>query len=251
MNVVMTGDGRLVEVQATAEREPFSRELLDELLDLAAGGIDELERAQRSACEAPSPWRGRRRAHACRLVLASGNPNKLARAAARAPRLGDRAARRAATSPPEDGATFVDNARIKARHGRAPRAAGRLGRSGRTRGSRSPALGGAPGRRSPRAGRPTAVARLLAELEGGDERRARYVCELVALAPGRARGRRRGHARGDDRPHRAGSEGFGYDPIFVPDGESRTVAELGDEWKRAHSHRARAAAALARQLRAI
>ena len=46
MNVVMTGDGRLVEVQATAEREPFSRELLDALLELAAGGIDELVAAQ-------------------------------------------------------------------------------------------------------------------------------------------------------------------------------------------------------------
>jgi ribonuclease PH len=54
MNVVMAGDGRLVEVQATAERDPFSRELLDRLLDLAAGGIAELERAQREACEAPS-----------------------------------------------------------------------------------------------------------------------------------------------------------------------------------------------------
>ena len=40
MNVVMTADGRLVEVQATAEREPFSREELDELLDLAAGGLE-------------------------------------------------------------------------------------------------------------------------------------------------------------------------------------------------------------------
>src|SRR5690349_9536014 len=43
MNVVMTGDRRLVEVQATAERDPFSRELLDRLLDLAAGGIAQLE----------------------------------------------------------------------------------------------------------------------------------------------------------------------------------------------------------------
>jgi ribonuclease PH len=50
----MTADGRLVEVQATAEREPFSRELLDRMLDLAAGGIAELEAAQRAACEAPS-----------------------------------------------------------------------------------------------------------------------------------------------------------------------------------------------------
>ena len=49
MNVVMTADGRLVEVQATAERDPFSRELLDELLDLAAGGIDEITAAQDEA----------------------------------------------------------------------------------------------------------------------------------------------------------------------------------------------------------
>jgi ribonuclease PH len=49
MNVVMTGDGRLIEVQATAERDPFSRELLDRLLDLAAVGIVELRIAQDEA----------------------------------------------------------------------------------------------------------------------------------------------------------------------------------------------------------
>ena len=54
MNVVMTGDGRLVEVQATAERDPFSRDLLDELLDLAAGGIEALTAAQDDAAEAPA-----------------------------------------------------------------------------------------------------------------------------------------------------------------------------------------------------
>jgi ribonuclease PH len=52
MNVVMTGDGRLIEVQATAERDPFSRELLDRLLDLAADGVGELAAAQREAAEA-------------------------------------------------------------------------------------------------------------------------------------------------------------------------------------------------------
>jgi ribonuclease PH len=55
MNVVMTGDGRLVEVQATAERDPFSRELLDSLLDRAAGGIEELTAEQREAAAAPRP----------------------------------------------------------------------------------------------------------------------------------------------------------------------------------------------------
>jgi ribonuclease PH len=52
MNVVMTGDTRLVEVQATAEREPFSRESLDALLALAADGIEQITEAQRAALEA-------------------------------------------------------------------------------------------------------------------------------------------------------------------------------------------------------
>ncbi len=53
MNVVMTGDGRLVEVQATAEKVPFSREELDELLELAAVGIERISAAQEAAAEAP------------------------------------------------------------------------------------------------------------------------------------------------------------------------------------------------------
>ncbi|MDX6483454.1 MAG: ribonuclease [Gaiellaceae bacterium] len=53
MNVVMTGDGRLVEVQATAEQAPFTREQLDELLELAAGGIEEIRLAQAEAADAP------------------------------------------------------------------------------------------------------------------------------------------------------------------------------------------------------
>jgi ribonuclease PH len=53
LNVVMTGDGRLVEVQATAERVPFDRARLDELLDLAAGGIEELVVHQDDAIDAP------------------------------------------------------------------------------------------------------------------------------------------------------------------------------------------------------
>ncbi len=52
LNVVVTGDGRLVEVQATAEREPFSRGQLDELLELAAAGIERIAVEQRRAVEA-------------------------------------------------------------------------------------------------------------------------------------------------------------------------------------------------------
>jgi ribonuclease PH len=49
LNVVMTGDGQFVEVQATAERVPFDRPRLDELLDLAAAGIEDLRAAQEEA----------------------------------------------------------------------------------------------------------------------------------------------------------------------------------------------------------
>jgi ribonuclease PH len=52
MNVVMTGDGRYVEVQGTAEGEPFDRALLDRLLGLAERGCEELTRLQRAALAA-------------------------------------------------------------------------------------------------------------------------------------------------------------------------------------------------------
>jgi ribonuclease PH len=53
VNVVMTGDGRLVEVQATAERVPFDRARLDEMIDLATAGIEELAVFQQEAADAP------------------------------------------------------------------------------------------------------------------------------------------------------------------------------------------------------
>jgi XTP/dITP diphosphohydrolase len=105
------------------------------------------------------------------------------------------------------------------------------------------ALGGAPGIHSARwADDP--IARVLAELEGIEVRRALYVCELVAIGPGGEEVRGTGTLAGRIAEEPRGSEGFGYDPVFVPDGEERTVAELGNAWKRANSHRARAAAAL-------
>ena len=55
MNVVMTGDGRLIEVQATAERDPFTRETLDELLSLAEAGIAEIVELQEEAVSVALP----------------------------------------------------------------------------------------------------------------------------------------------------------------------------------------------------
>lgn len=107
-------------------------------------------------------------------------------------------------------------------------------------------LGGAPGVRSARFAGGEHVERLLGELENveGDGRRARYVCELVALSPAGEELRGTGILEGRIAHEPRGSGGFGFDPIFVPEGEDQTVAELGDEWKASNSHRARAARAL-------
>ena len=84
----------------------------------------------------------------------------------------------------------------------------------------------------------------LERLAGESDRRARMVTELVALPPGGGEIHVRGEISGEIAGARRGRAGFGYDPIFVPAGQERTIAELGEAWKRANSHRARAAQAL-------
>jgi len=148
--------------------------------------------------------------------------------------------------PPEDGETYTENARVKAVFGRG-RAEPDAWVLGEDSGLEVDGLDGRPGVRSARFGGDDPVARLLDALAGneGDGRRARYVCELIALTPDGTELRGTGMLEGRIGEEPRGTEGFGYDPIFVPGGEERTVAELGNEWKRTHSHRARAAAALA------
>jgi XTP/dITP diphosphohydrolase len=109
-------------------------------------------------------------------------------------------------------------------------------------------LGGGPGVESARFARGEHVERLLTELDGVEDRRARYVCELVAVSPEGEELRGTGVLKGRIIDEPRGTDGFGFDPIFVPEGEAQTVAELGDEWKAANSHRARAAQALKRAL---
>lgn len=145
--------------------------------------------------------------------------------------------------PEETGETYYDNALSKARFGR--RLAPGVWVLGEDSGIESVALDGAPGLHSARwaPGLDQADA-LLARLEGEPERRARMVTELVALAPDGEEFRAHGVLEGELATERRGTGGFGYDPIFIPAGDSRTVAEIGDEWKRRNSHRARAAHAL-------
>jgi XTP/dITP diphosphohydrolase len=182
-----------------------------------------------------------------RLVLASRNENKLRELRAALPGW-DVQLLDAPDEPLEDGETFLENARIKALHGRTHVAADEWV-VGEDSGIEVAALGGAPGVRSARWAEDPVV-RLLGELDGAEDRRVRYVCELVALAPGGEELRATGRLEGSIAAESRGDEGFGYDPIFVPLGESKTVSELGNAWKSEHSHRAQAARRLAEHLSA-
>jgi XTP/dITP diphosphohydrolase len=147
----------------------------------------------------------------------------------------------------ETGDSFAANALLKAHAAASLAPAGTIA-LGEDSGIAVVALGGEPGIRSARFAGPDDAARrraLLARMDGVDDRRAAYVCALAAVLPdGRElvfEGRLEGTLAHDER----GDAGFGYDPIFVPEGERQTVSELGQQRKDEISHRARAARKLA------
>ncbi len=152
----------------------------------------------------------------------------------------------------EDGATFLDNARIKAR---AACSATMMVTLAEDAGLEVDALGGRPGVRSARfagegatdAENNAALLKALEEVED-DQRTARFRCVMVLIDPwsegDRARGLVEGACEGTIARQPRGGGGFGYDPLFVVTGFGRTMAELGEEEKNRHSHRAKAAAAL-------
>ena len=93
------------------------------------------------------------------------------------------------------------------------------------------ALDGAPGLHSARWARGRQADALLDARSAASATGGADVCELVALAPDGGSSAAGASSRAD-RARARGSGGFGYDPIFVPDGDTRTVAEIGDAWKR-------------------
>jgi XTP/dITP diphosphohydrolase len=193
-----------------------------------------------------------------RVVLASGNAGKLREFSELLGPSGLALVRQSDLGiepPPETGATFLENALIKARN--AARISG-LPAIADDSGIEVDALGGGPGVYSARYAGENAsdednLAKLLTELEGVPRpaRGARYRCVIVYVE----------HAD-DPRPlvgdgtwegeiiaARRGNGGFGYDPSFVPVGETRTVAEMSPAEKNAVSHRGQAMRAFLEQLK--
>jgi XTP/dITP diphosphohydrolase len=181
-----------------------------------------------------------------RVVLASGNRHKAEELTRLLP--GMSVEPYAGELPPETGSSFRENALIKARAVHEVLGGGAWVLADDS-GIEARVLGGAPGIRSARyAGEGATdeqnLRKLLDALAEEDDRRVAYVAELVAIAPDGRELHARGELRGTLAEEPRGSGGFGYDPAFVPDGETRTVAEMAPAEKDAISHRARAAEVL-------
>ena len=117
------------------------------------------------------------------------------------------------------------------------------------------ALGGAPGVRSARyAGEPTNTpnnnALLLRNLEGVADRAANFTCAVALVDPDGREHTVVGRCFGRIALSPSGAEGFGYDPLFIPDGHDKSFAELSAAEKNAISHRGRALAEAAELLKA-
>jgi XTP/dITP diphosphohydrolase len=180
-----------------------------------------------------------------RLIIATRNAHKTAEIRTM---IGDRFEVLDVTSFPEcpeieeTGTTFLENARLKA--------------EGISRvidgwvlsddsGLEVDALDGAPGVWSSSFGGEEGNhalnnARLLREMEGKADRRARFRCTMVLAQCGKEIANFGGTVEGTIISDARGALGFGYDPLFVPEGHAATFAELGDEVKNTLSHRARA-----------
>lgn len=153
----------------------------------------------------------------------------------------------------ETGTTFLENARLKAL------AVSRVVDGwvlSDDSGLEVDALGGAPGVWSSSYGgvegdHALNNARLLREMAGISGRAARFRCTMVLARGGEEVANFSGTVEGRIIDETRGAAGFGYDPLFIPDGHSATFAELGDEVKNSLSHRSRALALVMAHLEAL
>ncbi len=186
------------------------------------------------------------------ILIATHNPGKLAEFQSLLLPLGISAisaGELGLAEPEETGASFAENAQLKAR---AAAAAANLPALADDSGILVAALDNGPGIFSARyaAGDyPAAFARILEAARQRNEWRARFTCALCLAWPDGTTATYIGHADGEIAKTPAGTQGFGYDPIFIPLGHTRTFAELGAAIKDRISHRARAFEQLAAVLK--
>lgn len=147
--------------------------------------------------------------------------------------------------PPENGQTFLENAQIKTKALKAIKQDHWV--IGEDSGLEVEGLGQLPGIHSARYAGPKAsdqenIAKLLKmmDLRSFNNRRAQFRCVLVAYSPTGTEHITEGILRGEIAKKATGSGGFGYDPIFIPEHQDKTLSELGLAYKNKESHRAQA-----------
>lgn len=145
--------------------------------------------------------------------------------------------------PPETGKTFEENARLKARSLKAVKTG--VWVVGEDSGLEVEGLNNMPGIHSARYAGPKAsdaenVAKLLKmmSLRSAQNRKAQFQCWMVVYSPSGEEFVLQGTLKGSLSEKARGTEGFGYDPVFIPEGETKTLAELGLTKKNQISHRA-------------
>ena len=158
------------------------------------------------------------------------------------------------TPRPEDGKTFEDNARIKAQTLRSVK--NKAWVLGEDSGLVVEGLNGLPGVHSARYAGPRAsdsenVAKLLKmmTLKPMANRNAKFVACTVVYSPEGQEFVFTGELKGTIASRPVGLHGFGYDPVFIPEGQTQTLAELSSGFKSQHSHRAVATKAFLKHLR--
>lgn len=149
------------------------------------------------------------------------------------------------SQPPENGKTFEENARIKARALKSVKT--EVWVVGEDSGLEVEGLNNLPGIHSARYAGPKAadsenIAKLLKmmSLRSATNRKAQFQCCMVVYSPEGQEYVVNGNMKGSIARSLAGTSGFGYDPVFIPEGETQTLAELGLTRKNQISHRAQA-----------
>lgn len=246
MNIVMTESGRFIEIQGTGEEATFDRSQLNELLILAKQGVDTLVSKQKAALYATQEQK--KQITTQTVVIATGNPGK----AKEFTKMFNDAGYEVKTmndfpelpEVAETGSTFEENARLKAETIanilQCPVLADDSG-------LKVNALNGIPGIYSARfAGEQKSDAannaKLLHELTNvaDEQRKAQFHCTLVFAAP-----KKESLVVEADWPGKIvripqGDNGFGYDPLFIPEESDVTAAQMSESEKNKTSHRAQA-----------
>lgn len=247
MNVIMTSNGGYVEVQGTAEGKELSRSELNTLLDLADEGMQELFVKQRVALmdNAKNTF-----------LVASNNAHKIKEFK----KIFDSLGLNLVTpkelgikcDPEENGSTFEENSMIKAR---AFFQLSGLATVADDSGLCVDALQGEPGIYSARYGGfdsdEERLNFLLSNIKDKTDKSAHFACAIACVLPSGKEFTVRENVYGTLIDTPSGAGGFGYDPVFVPNGYDKTFSQMTEDEKNAISHRALALKSFSQKLKEI